>query len=73
MYVIVTVGARYELIDLPASSQNFFSLLHAVEGEGCVDGVVGTSSNLSGSLEGVSGVVLWDFGWYFESAGIMPP
>jgi hypothetical protein len=37
-----------------------------------VDGAVETSS-LSGSLEGASGVVLWDFGWYFESAGITPP
>ena len=38
-----------------------------------MDGVAETS-NLSGcSLEGASGVVLRDLGWYFESAGIMPP
>jgi hypothetical protein len=35
-----------------------------------VDGVVETS----GSLEGAAaGVALSDFGWYFESAWIMPP
>lgn len=31
------------------------------------------TSILSGSLEGAAGVSLRDFGWYFESAGIMPP
>lgn len=71
---IVTVGARYELIDLHAFRPVFFFgllPLHAVEGG--VDEVAGTS-NLSGSLEGTAGVALGDIvGWYFEPAGIMPP
>ena len=70
----VTVGARYERMDLHAFLPVFFFgllPLHAVEGG--VDGAAGTS-NLSGSLEGTTGVAFGDIvGWYFESAGIMPP
>ena len=43
-------------------------ILHA--GEGCSDG--GDTFDLSGSTEG-AGAGGRDFGWYFESGGMMPP
>lgn len=65
---IVTV----EAVDHHALLQEILSVLplHAVEG--CVGGVVEITSDVSGSFEAF--VALGDFvGWYFESAGIIPP